>query len=80
MREHIIEQFWDDYYERQGERRTDVALRKLLIGFRETLDDWSKTAFAIDYHHPLDDLIVRAKDEEYFEFAQTVTFAKNHLD
>ena len=80
MREQLIENFWDDYYERQGERHTDIALKKLLKRFRETLDDCSKTAFAIDYHYPLEEVAVRAKDENHLEFAQTVSFAKKHLD
>ena len=80
MREQLIESFWDDYYERQGERHTDIALKKLLTRFRETLDDCSKTAFAIDYHYPLDEVAVHAKEENHLEFAQTVSFAKNHMD
>jgi hypothetical protein len=79
MREELIEQFWDDYYECQGERHPDIALRKLLIRFRGTLEDGSKTAFAIDYHYSLNEIICRAKDENHFEFAQTVLYAKYHL-
>ena len=79
MREELIEQFWDDYYECQGVRHTRKALNKLLLSFRGTLEDGSKTAFAIDYHYPLDEVICRAKDENHCEFAQTVLYAKIHL-
>jgi hypothetical protein len=80
MREQLIEQFWDDYYEQSGERQTDVALKKLLRSYRQSLDIGSKTANAIDKHFSLDDLIVCAKEEEHVEFAKTVAFAKKHLN
>ena len=78
MREFIIELFWDEYFEHSGERQTNIALRKLLRSYRQSLDSNSKTANAIDKHLPLEELIVRAKEEEHFEFAETVYFAKNH--
>ena len=80
IKENIIEQFWDDYYEHSGERQTDVALRKLLKSYRPFLDTGSRTANAIDKHMTLEELIVRAKEEEHFELAKTITFANKHLD
>ncbi len=80
MREQLIEQFWDDYFEHSGERQADVALRKLLRNYRYSLDTDSRTAHAIDKHLSLDELIVRAKEEEHFELAETITFAKKHLE
>lgn len=80
MSEDLIEQFWDDYYEHSGERQTDVALKKLLRSYRQSLETGSRTANAIDKHLSLEELIVRAKEEEHFEFAETITFAKKHLD
>jgi hypothetical protein len=76
----IVEQFWDDYYERSGERNTQIALKKLMWNFRQSLDTSSKTANAIDKHLPLEEVIVRAKEEEYFELAETISFAIKHLD
>ena len=80
MNEFIIEKFWDDYYEFRGERQTDIALYRLLRNFRQSLDISSKTAYSIDRHHSLDEIIVHAKEEEYFEFAKTISFAQKHLD
>ena len=76
----IVEQFWDDFYEHSGERNTQIALKKLLWNFRQSLDTSSQTANAIDKHLPLEEVIVRAKEEEYFELAETISFAKKHLD
>jgi len=79
MSEFSIELFWDEYLEHSGERQTNVALRKLLRNYRQSLGSNSKTANAIDRHLPLEEIIVRAREEEHFEFAETVYFAKNHV-
>ncbi len=64
MRDHLIDHFWDDYDEGQGGRHTNKALNKLLRSFRQTFAIGSKTN----------------KDDEYFELAQTISFAKKHLN
>ncbi len=76
----VVEQFWDDYYQYSGERQTDLALNNLLKNFRRIVDADSRTANAIDKHLPLRELIFRAKEENYLEFAETVTFANKHLN
>jgi len=80
MSEYILEKFWDDYYEFQGERQTDVALYRLLRNFRRSLDTSSKTAYSIDRQNSLDEIINHAKEEEFLEFAELVSFAQKHLD
>ncbi len=80
IREDILEQFWDDYCIHKGERETRFALEKLLKKFRKTLENSSKTANSIDKHLPLDKVIKCAKEEDFVEFAQVISFAKSHLD
>lgn len=63
MQEHLIEHFWDDYYEGQGGRHTNTALNKLLRSFRQSFSIGSKINM----------------DDEYYELAQTISFAKKHL-
>ncbi len=64
----------------RGERETRFALEKLLKKFRTTLENSSKTANSIDKHLPLSKVIKCAKEEDFIEFAQVVSFAKSHLD
>ncbi len=80
IREDILEQFWSDYCIHTGERETRFALDKLLEKFRTTLENSSKTAYSIDKHLPLHRVIQCAKEEDFIEFAQVVSFAKSHLD
>jgi len=80
MREHLIRQFWNDYYECRDEQHTDKALKKLLWSFRQSLNIFSKTAHMIDNHCPLHEIIQCAKKEGYFEFAETLSIAEKHLD
>jgi len=76
----IVEKFWDDYYELNRDRQTDIALRNLLRSFRQSLDTSSQTANAIDRHYSLDRIIVCAKEEDHLEVAEAIFFAKYHLD
>jgi hypothetical protein len=80
MSKQYIEQIWDDYYKRQGEQNMDISLKNLLGNFRHTLDASSKTAHAIDKYYPLDEIIHCAKEEGYFEFAESIFVAKNHIN
>ncbi len=80
IREDILEQFWCDYCMHKGERETIFALQNLLIKFRTTLEGSSKTANSIDKHLPLDKVIKCAKEEDFIEFAQVISFAKSHFE
>ena len=76
----LIDQFWDDYYKNRGQRETNFALQKLLKGFRQNLDKSSKTANSIDTRRSLDTIIQSAKEEDFTEIAQTISFAQRHLE
>jgi phosphoribosylformylglycinamidine (FGAM) synthase-like enzyme len=80
IREDILEQFWSDYCRYKGERDTRFALLNLLKKFRTTLENSSKTANSIDNDLVLDKIIQSAKEEDFIEFAEVVSFAKSHLD
>ncbi|GEM_PF-772649 len=46
------------------------SIAKLLTAFRETLEDDTATAEAIDNHKPMQDIAFSAEDDGYAEFAQ----------
>ena len=80
MGEHLIEKFWDDYFKYTGQRHTRFALKNLLLGYRQILKENSRTAISIEGKQPLEEIIKCAKEEQYIEFAQTIKYAKDHMD
>ena len=76
MRDHLVEQFWDNFY---GEQSPALALKSLLKSYRKSLPDNSRTAYAIDRQYPLDDIFTFANREKYFQFADAIAFVKTYV-
>lgn len=69
----LLDQFWSDCYRYPKQIQTHQAVKKLLKGFRKTLDSSSKTAVAIDMDDPLDEIIRCAEKEGFMEVAQLLS-------
>lgn len=65
-----ITEFWENYECLVGRTAFLHALERLLKGMRETLDDTSKTAQAIDRKDPYDKIARAADEEGLIDFAE----------
>ena len=69
----LLDQFWSDCYRSQESNNNHQAVEDLLRNFRNTLDDFSITAAAIDRDDPLDEIIRCSEEEGFMEVAQLLS-------